>query len=77
MLKDDLKKKFPLHKIEYKPQRDCAACKGIGEYLNKLGTTTLCVCTCVDLDGVGGMLQRMVVKERKALDAELEAHDAK
>lgn len=68
---DDLRKKYPRHKIKYKPQADCVSCHGTGEYSNRAGGTTLCICTCVDLEGIAELFQRSIKKQRQEMDEEI------
>ena len=45
--------KHPHHKVRYEPQVSCKRCNGTGEHLNGRKETTLCICTCVGLEGIG------------------------
>ena len=62
-----LRQKYPNHKIKYEPQKDCEACNGTGEHLNGLGEQTLCICTCVKLDGIGGIFKDFIDRELDAI----------
>lgn len=67
---DGLKAKYPEHKVKYEPQETCDACGGTGEQLNGLRETTLCICTCVELEGIGGLFKDHVDKQLKDLREE-------
>ena len=61
-----LQEKYPYHKVKHEPQSNCEACGGTGECTNKYGTRP-CICTCVDLKGIGGLFKDFVDKELKEL----------
>lgn len=67
---DSLKAKYPEHKVKYEPQESCDACSGTGEHLNGLGEVSLCVCTCVGLEDIGGLFKDHVAKQLKDLREE-------
>jgi len=64
---DILREKYPYHKIKCEPQEKCKVCKGTGEHLNGYGEMTLCICTCVGLDGIGELFNDFVKRELKEL----------
>lgn len=67
---DRLKNKYPEHNVKYHPQPNCDACAGTGEHKNGYGEMTLCICTCVSLDGIGGLFKDFVSKELSELRGE-------
>lgn len=58
-----LREKYPYHKIKYEPQSNCTACNGTGEHLNGFHEMTLCICTCVNMEGIGGLFKDFINKE--------------
>ena len=60
---EKLKKKYPHHNVKYEPQKSCKRCNGTGEHLNGFREMTLCICTCVGLPDIGGLLSDFVSKE--------------
>lgn len=67
---ESLKVKYPEHKVRYEPQELCDACGGTREHLNGLREMTLCICTCVGLEDIGGLFKGHVAKQLKDLRAE-------
>ena len=69
---DELRAKYPYHKIKYVPQLNCDACHGEGEHLNGYKEMSLCICTCVGFSGIGGLFKDFVKKELDALRREID-----
>ena len=47
---EELKKKYPRFNIQSFPISTCKSCKGKGEFKNKLGYYTPCLCVCMGGD---------------------------